>query len=100
MDDAEYEAGMKALLDEFLATLPQRLGLIRSAMRELEQQMSPGALQVVRTEAHKLSGTASLFQLKALALAAHDLEARMKTPAPPDLDELSRLVAALEKHVP
>ncbi|MCA1663583.1 MAG: Hpt domain-containing protein [Myxococcales bacterium] len=91
---ARFEERMKELRDGFVAGLPERLAIMRAALRADDRA-------TVQHEAHRLAGTGVSYGLPQLSSWGRDVERKLKSGAAlasvaEALDELSTIIASLE----
>lgn len=79
MDSQEFQTRLRALRDDYLTHLPERLFQIRAAWAEAQQDgATPEQLQALRRLVHNLSGSGATFGFQDIGQAAQRLESLLK----------------------
>ena len=91
--EARFEERIRALREGFVAGLPDRLAVMRNALRSDDRA-------TLQHEAHRLAGTGVSYGLPQLTTWGRDVENKVKSGATlealdHDLDRLSDFIAAL-----
>ncbi len=106
MNDAQEHvlAQLRALREDYIAQLPEKIGQIRTALDALRKDWSSERLQDIHRRVHSLTGSGATFGFFEVSLKARKLEQLLRQlseseagPGHPGIDEIEALLCDLER---